>query len=267
MKQEKAEILWNNQVSPSCYTIGLSCDIAYKEAVPGQFIMLSLYNQGSPFLRRPFSIHGLVADTEGLIRLEILYKVVGEFTALLAGQKPGESADLMGPLGKGFSIQNGLKDICIVAGGVGIAPLIFLLSRLRENTSDFSRIQVFLGGATGTDLLCLDELEKFNMKVHPFTEDGSTGQKGLVTDTLEAVIERKKPDIIYACGPSGMLKTVANLAEKHTVFCQVSIETMMGCGFGVCLGCAIEKRKTQGEGYWHACMDGPVFDSTMLRFC
>ncbi|HID29841.1 MAG TPA: hypothetical protein EYP19_07535 [Desulfobacterales bacterium] len=114
---------------------------------------------------------------------------------------------------------------------------------------------------TAADILCQEAFESMGVKVRITTEDGSLGEEGLITSILEQAIEvEKKPDIIYACGPTGMLKAVSAIACAHEVLCQISLETVMACGFGVCLGCAVQKAGTKG-GYLHACTDGPVFDS------
>ncbi len=265
MQQEKVRILWNNRISPSCYRIGLACGLSYVDAVPGQFIMLGLCDKRSPLLRRPFSIHRLIYNDMGLIGLELLYKVVGACTEMLAGHQEGDCVDLLGPLGNGFSIPGTARDIFVVAGGFGIAPVIFLFSHLQKRAADLSGIHLFLGGGTADDLLCKDELAHFEILTHFVTEDGSEGEKGLVTDVLEGTVDRNKPDIIYACGPTGMLKTIARIAEKSSVPCQVSTETVMACGFGVCLGCAVERNNSLEKSYMHTCVDGPVFDSRVIK--
>ncbi len=266
MKQEKVKILWNNRVSPSCYKLGLACSPEYVDAVPGQFVMLGLCDKQFPLLRRPFSIHRLIYTNMGLIGIELLYKVVGDCTGILARYKEGDYVELLGPLGKGFAIPEGACNIFIVAGGFGIAPVIFLLSYLERQVADFPGIHMFLGGGTDTDLLCADELKNFEIVTHFVTEDGSEGEKGLVTDVLEAAVYENKPDIIYACGPLGMLKKVAGIADKFSVSCQVSTESVMACGFGVCLGCAVERNNSLETSYMHTCIDGPVFDSKAIKF-
>jgi len=266
MKQEKVKVLWNKRVGPSCYRIGLACSAVYTDAVPGQFIMLGLCDTLSPFLRRPFSIHRLIYSDKRLKGLELLYKVVGKCTGMLAEHREGDCVDLLGPLGNGFSIPGGVGDVFVVAGGVGVAPIIFLLSNLREKAAGFSRTELFLGGGTDTDLLCMDELKNFGTITHFVTEDGSEGEKGLVTDVLKVAVDKNKPDIIFACGPIGMLKAVSVIAENFSVACQVSTEAVMACGFGVCLGCAVERKNSPESGYMHTCLDGPVFDSGTIKF-
>jgi dihydroorotate dehydrogenase electron transfer subunit len=112
--------------------------------------------------------------------------------------------------------------------------------------------------------LCLQELGEFGMRIFTTTDDGTAGDQCLVTDPVEIALSKHRPDMIYACGPMAMLKCLAGLVQAERIPCQVSIETMMGCGTGACLGCAVENRKDP-ERYYHACMDGPVFDIYDLK--
>ena len=264
MIQEKAKVLWNNKLSPAHYRIGLTCHKRYSNAKPGQFIMLRFIDRLVPFLRRPFSIHRLIL-TEGFATgVEILYKVVGEGTKKLSACRKGDVVDILGPLGNSFSLANNYQHFFIVAGGIGVAPMPFLASSLLSKGVDPTEGIVFLGGRSEEDLLCRDDFLNMGMTVQITTDDGSAGDHCLVTQPLETLSGKRRPDIIYACGPLEMLKCVAGIAEKLKVPCQVSIETMMACGMGACLGCAVE-RKEASDNYLHTCMDGPVFDSRDLK--
>lgn len=264
MFQENVQVLWNKKVGPSFYTLGLTCNRGYADAVPGQFIMLRIPDQKEPLLRRPFSIHRLIYDGGHLKGIEILYKVVGECTKRYSELMEGHRVDLMGPLGNGFSVLTNVHHIYIAAGGIGVAPLIFLVQFLKKKGLDLSACDVFLGGRSKEEVLCKDEFMRHGTKIYITTDDGSEGEKGLVTDPLEAGMIQNPPDIIYACGPPAMLKSVARIAESNKVPCQVSIETVMACGMGACLGCAVEGKKDSGK-YRHACIDGPVFDAADLK--
>jgi dihydroorotate dehydrogenase electron transfer subunit len=264
MHQQLSKVLFNEKVGPAYYKIGLSCSDHYSLAKPGQFIMLRVIGQAGPLLRRPFSIHNLIASNGSAEGLELLYKVVGKGTAALALQKPGDSVDILGPLGSGFLIPPGAKHIYVVGGGIGTAPLVFLVSQLHRQKADLSNCRVFIGGRTQEDLLCLDDFAKLGVSVQASTDDGSAGEQCLVTHPLENAVEHLAPDIIAACGPMEMLACIIGIAEKYGVPCQVSIETMMACGMGACLGCAVEGRGSH-DRYLHACLDGPVFDAEMLK--
>ena len=196
--------------------------------------------------------------------LELLYKVVGKATYGLSLKQPGDHLDLTGSLGKGFRIPGKVAQIKIAAGGIGVAPMIFLVEYLQEQTRPAADIQVFLGGRSKADLLCLEEFSALGVPVRTTTDDGSAGDHCLVTDPLDNAVSENKPDIIYACGPLEMLACVAGIAHKHGVSCQVSIETMMACGMGACLGCAVARRD-QTETYLHACLNGPVFDTMEIN--
>ena len=245
--------------------MGLTCPETYAIAKPGQFLMLRLVGQADPLLRRPFSIHNLIISNGKTAGLELLYRVVGKATAILARLEPGKTVDLLGPLGTGFVIPRDARNVHVVAGGIGVAPMVFLASRLHQTHFDFSDSMVFIGGRTKEDLLCRDEFVQLGLPVETTTDDGSAGDQCLVTHPLEVAADQRPPDIIVACGPMAMLDCVIGIAEKHNIPCQVSIETMMACGMGACLGCAVEGRGDR-SGYLHACLDGPVFDAADLKF-
>ena len=264
MFQHQAEILWNKQISSTCYKIGMSCPETYSMAKPGQFIMLRFAGQTDPLLRRPFSIHNLITSNGKTEGVELLYKVVGKATAILARQQPGKSVDLLGPLGTGFIIPRETRAIHVVAGGIGVAPMVFLATMLHRSQFDFSNCRVFIGGRTRDDLLCRDDFVQLGIAVETTTDDGSAGDQCLVTHPLETAVDHRRPDLIVACGPMAMLACVIGIAEKHRIPCQVSIETMMACGMGACLGCAVAGRKSSDK-YLHACLNGPVFDIRELK--
>ena len=264
MFQHQAQVLWNKKIGPDYYKIGLSCPEHYAVAKPGQFVMLGFRGQTDPLLRRPFSIHKLIASKGPTEGFEILYKVVGKATAMMSRLRSGDVLDLLGPLGTGFIVPRTAGVVHLVAGGIGVAPLVFLALQLHAQNFDFSNCRVFLGGRTKDDLLCQDEFLQLGLKVKTTTDDGSAGDQCLVTHPLEVAVDRHPPDLIAACGPMAMLGCVTGIAEKHHIACQVSIETMMGCGMGACLGCAVAGARAGEDRYLHACIDGPVFDAADL---
>ena len=261
---QKVEVLSNIALGNEIYRMRLSCHRQYARSVPGQFVMVR--SSGfDPLLPRPFSIHRLIKKEDSVAGLELLYKVVGKSTRELSLRQAGDSLSMTGPLGKGFEILDKISNIKIAAGGIGVAPMVFLVQALKELKQDLSSVEVFIGGRTKADLLCLDVFSDMGMPLRVTTDDGSSGDQCLVTDPLSASVVENRPDIIYACGPMAMLDCIAGIAEKHQVCCQVSIETMMACGMGACLGCAVEGRKND-KRYLHACKDGPVFDTRDLKF-
>jgi dihydroorotate dehydrogenase electron transfer subunit len=258
MIQQQTTILWNRPVGPACFRMGLACPQGYEAAVPGQFVMVRSNNALTPLLRRPFSIFGMIGSPEHPEGIELLYKVVGSGTRQMADMGPGHTIDLLGPLGRGFKIPDAVQKIYLVAGGMGVAPIRFLALQLRQRKVP-ADLRLFLGGRSQDDLLCRDDFQSLGIAVTATTDDGSTGRQCLVTDPLSEAISENKPDIVFACGPPGMLQCAAGIVQRHAVACQVSLETMMACGMGACLGCAVPKA-AQEEGYHHVCVDGPVFE-------
>jgi dihydroorotate dehydrogenase electron transfer subunit len=251
IKHETVQVLANIPVGTGYYRIRLSAHRQYGRARPGQFVMVRFPEQVDPLLPRPFSIHRLIKQAGITIGLELLYKVVGKGTHAMSLRQPGDYLSLTGPLGRGFAVPADVAHIKIVAGGIGVAPMIFFLDYLNEQKHDLVGVEVFLGGRSKADLLCLDEFAILGVPVHMTTDDGSSGDQCLVTDPLEIAVVENRPNIIFACGPMEMLA-------------QVSIETMMACGMGACLGCAVAGRKSPDK-YLHACLNGPVFDTRELK--
>jgi dihydroorotate dehydrogenase electron transfer subunit len=262
MLQKKVEILHHVQVGPGYFRMGLAFPELARIARPGQFVMVKLPDRSIPLLRRPFSVHNRLVEKGEVCGFEILYKVVGQGTRAMSGMIAGEVLDVLGPLGKGFSYPEGISDAFLVGGGIGVAPLYYLALDLAERRK--VRSTVFVGGCSSSDVLCREEFEQAGAKVCVTTEDCSLGEEGIITSLVQKAVESDgKPDIIYACGPRAMLRSLSDVAGAHDVPCQVSMETVMACGFGVCLGCVLEKAGG-GEGYLHACTDGPVFDSRTI---
>jgi dihydroorotate dehydrogenase electron transfer subunit len=263
--KEIATVLWNRAIAPGYYKMGLAVTTRFRSTQPGQFVMVRFKDQKTPLLSRPFSIHKVQHSNTWSDFIELLYKVVGSCTAALSTAKNGDNICILGPLGNSFVIPENLARACLVAGGIGIAPMTFLLSALIDSGIGPFNIHIIVGGRSKNDLLGLDVLAEFKIRPTVTTDDGSAGHMGLVIQPLEQVLHTKTPpDIIYACGPHLMLKAVAEIAQKHHIPCQISIETMMACGMGACLGCAVES-KTKSSKFLHACIDGPVFDAAKLN--
>lgn len=264
MYQEKVQVLWNERIGPQYFRMGLTCHPGYGASTPGQFVMLRFPDRLTPFLRRPFSIHRLLRQGDSVCGIELLYKTVGEGTRHFSRCRKGDPLDLVGPLGSGFSVSDRYRRIFMAAGGIGVAPMRFLIDFFMEKNLHPKGVTLFLGGRSKADLLCRDAFADLGVTVVTTTDDGSEGDQCLVTQPLESAMDGIPPDIVYACGPLDMLRCVIDLAEGHGVRCQVSIETAMACGIGACLGCAVEGRGESGK-YLHACLDGPVFDTETIR--
>jgi dihydroorotate dehydrogenase electron transfer subunit len=203
--------------------------------------------------------------------LTVLFRVIGEGTSILSKAEPGDSLDIIGPLGNGFPIDRE-ESAVVVGGGVGIPPLVFLAERLRAeglspNQHDKRSFRVFLGARDLSTLVCLDEFRALG--VHPVvaTEDGSAGVPGLVSDALKVGHSFNPKTVVYACGPIPMLAAVAKWAANDGFRCLMSLENKLGCGIGACLGCSIPIRESDGNvHYERVCVDGPVFDADRVAF-
>jgi dihydroorotate dehydrogenase electron transfer subunit len=261
--QKKVPILYNLNVGPGYFKMGVAFAEVARNARPGQFVMVKPKEGPMPLLRRPFSVHGPLIEEGEVGGFDLLYKVVGQGTQALSEMKAGSLLDVLGPLGNGFSCPEKSRKVFLVAGGIGVAPLYYLARYLQEEREVKST--VFLGGCSAGDILCQEEFRSIGAKVRISTEDCSLGEMGVITSLVQDALRGDgKPDIIFACGPEAMLKSISEMAAAHEVVCQISLETVMACGFGVCLGCAVEKAGSPGT-YFHACADGPVFDSRAVE--
>jgi len=253
MKQVKAIISSIVEVMPETYLMWLEAPPMATTAGPGQFVMVRC--GGNTVVPRPLSIHRVEGDS-----LALLFSAVGKGTRWLSQRQKGESLDIFGPLGNGFSVKPESKNLLLVAGGMGIVPLVFLAdTAAREG----KKITLITGARSADCLLPIAVSQKaFEGGIRPdsinvvnATDDGSEGYKGPATDLIPAYLD--EVDEIFACGPVEMYRTMAasynNIYKKPV---QVSLEIMMGCGTGVCYGCTIRTR----SGLKQVCKDGPVFE-------
>jgi dihydroorotate dehydrogenase electron transfer subunit len=222
---------------------------------PGQFVMVRGGAwERDPLLPRAYSV--LWADGD---QAELLIHTVGRGSALLAHTRVGETLQLLGPLGSSFPDPDpdpGSHDL-LVAGGCGLAPLHFAARRAIA-ADRAAQLELLLGARTAAGLVLLEPLRRARLTLHLATEDGSHGDRGLVTDALRRRLGGRRPSRILACGPQPMLLAVRALAREHHVACHVSVEAPMACGVGACLGCAVPGRSVP---YHYVCHEGPVFDA------
>ena len=261
MNLTDGKIEWNRSLGDAYLCMGITTGTGYGHALPGQFVMVKVDAGYAPLLRRPFSIHRLIETDQGVVGIELLYKMVGPTTEKMGTLRPGDRVSLLGPLGNEFTACADSRPVALVGGGIGIAPLVFLATHLVAGVGAPAGIRVFLGGRSTGDLLCVDDFEQLGLAVSTTTDDGSAGEKGLVTLPLERSLAAGEIGMICACGPVGMLQGVGALAKKYQVACQVSVETIMACGMGACMGCAVQSQDALDEKCHHACLDGPVFDA------
>lgn len=251
---EKLKVVENRKVNDLYYVLKLQPDERLPNMVPGQFVNVLVEDSQTTFLRRPISIYDVNYQENSL---ELLIQIVGDGTAKLSNKNIGDEVDLLYPLGEGFTWDSQQKKVLLIGGGVGLAPLLFLAKEL--NSKGIS-VSTLIGGR-GIDNII--ETHKFEKEGDVFisTEDGSLGEKGLLT--AHSIMDRIKDfDKIYTCGPDPMMKAVARIARENQVDCEVSLENLMACGIGACL-CCVEDTTT---GHRCACTEGPVFNINELKW-
>jgi dihydroorotate dehydrogenase electron transfer subunit len=302
--QFAATVLFNKRLRKCFYRLGLQFTGAGAEAFaktrPGQFAQFDISTVALPppeaipdelkdiaakqiLLRRPFSFARVAKEKTGTA-VEVVYCVLGPATLRMTTLTKGQSLNIIGPLGNGFSIPQGKKKAILVAGGMGSPPLEHLAQILTAESPGLDAI-AFAGAKTKDDLpfekpldkmsqelgFWLGEFARYSISSFVATDDGSAGFKGLVSN---CILDWFKQDninpaeiIIYACGPKAMLATIAKLAADKKIDCFVSMEEMMACGIGLCQSCAVKtKQDGTAETYKLCCKDGPVFDAKNIVF-
>ena len=264
MKQNLCSVASNVEVMPGIHLMWIEAPNIACSVLPGQFITVRC---GDFTLRRPLSIHQ-VSSRE----IALLFKVTGKGTLWLSQRQTGERIDILGPLGKGFSIEPVARNLLLVAGGIGITPFVFLM----QYASSQHQITLIHGASTAAQLYpsamfstgpSSAGIKRSNLspvpkgvQFIPVTEDGSMGKKGMATDILPDFLDWA--DQVYACGPADMYRAMAEMSWRAKQSnpkvrkCQVSLEVRMGCGFGACYSCTINTKK----GLKQVCRDGPVFE-------
>ena len=259
-----AQIAFHRPVSSTYRHLGVATPGFSRTVSPGQFVMVRPSLVADPLLPRAFSVYRISQGEGGAPVVEILYKVLGKGTRYLAQMDQGQAVEILGPLGNAFTVPETMETAVLVAGGIGVPPIVALAMEIVKGQRP---LEVFLGGKTADDILCVEDFERIGAGLHITTEDGSKGTCGLITDLLVPFLlgSRLSALHIFTCGPPGMLAAVARMAEERGMPCQTSVEANMACGFGACMGCAIEVRsKGPGPNYKLVCKDGPVFDSRDL---
>lgn len=261
----------------------------FPAATPGQFVQVLCrdphadFSAQGPMLRRPFSIAGM-RGTESEREIDLLGRVVGPGTAWLAARKPGDVVDILGPIGRGFSMPPNGHTALLVAGGVGLPPIRWLGEFLRKNAINcvafYGALQrdllpILLRDAPATESvasMCVEEFARHGIACCITTDDGSCGMRGRVTDALAQYLS--KPDApetlrVYACGPEPMLHGVAKICSARGIVCEVAMERVMGCGMGTCQSCVIpvfDRARAEGWRYVLCCNEGPVFDAATVQW-
>ncbi|HEY3396687.1 MAG TPA: dihydroorotate dehydrogenase electron transfer subunit [Armatimonadota bacterium] len=261
MRSRRATVVHRQQVTPLHTQLRLRAPEIANLAAAGQFVHLRVTSGADPLLRRPFSVM-LCDPVEGFV--DLLVQNVGRGSEIVALAGVGQSFDLLGPLGTPFPLPPPHAHAVLVAGGVGVAPMIALADRL-SRTADDHHITSLFGARTEELLCCWQELAGRSHEFLAVTEDGSLGEPGLVTGPLAGILDVPDPEtrVVYACGPEPMLAAVARMCAERAVECYVSLERWMGCGVGACLGCVVPAAHPAGDTsdatYLRVCKDGPVF--------
>jgi dihydroorotate dehydrogenase electron transfer subunit len=282
------------------YRLRFKCPELAAKILPGQFLMIRLAGCNDPLLARPFALYDTVlADTVlgdasgwgatpgqlaatgpgGMagqpISVDVVYLVVGKLTGLLAQSQPGDRLDVWGPLGNGFSAEP-VEHLIMVAGGIGQTPFL-ALGRQFLGARSYGQVQrqvatacsaTLCYGVRRRDLLAGEEdFRACGIDLRISSDDGSIGYHGLVTDLLEQALEEKSAANcrIACCGPEPMMEAVAKIALARDVRCELSLETPMACGIGICFSCVVKTKQPDGDwDYKRTCVDGPVFDAEQI---
>jgi dihydroorotate dehydrogenase electron transfer subunit len=256
--QLSTPMLRRKKLQEKVFKLTLSSSLICNNAKPGNFVHIRVSQSGSPLLRRAFSIHKLERSKNGF---EILFRVIGSGTKILSKALPGESLDVLGPIGNSFTLPKKQQQVMLVAGGMGIAPLWFLLNHLMRRVGK-GKLTFFLGCKNKEELLYVENLKSMGINLVIATDDGSAGRKGLITEVFFKEMKKRnhvhKRLAVYSCGPQMMLKRMSEISKKLNLCCQISLETHMACGMGACWGCVV---KLKDGNYKRVCVDGPVFDA------
>lgn len=253
----EAKIISNISAAPNIFSMSVEAPAIAQEARPGQFLHVRCGSSTNPLLRRPFSINNINGES-----VKILYQVRGEGTRFMSSLEPDNMLDIIGPLGNGFTMPKEGSKCLIIAGGIGIAPMHFLINKLGQNNNS---IDMLFGCLNKEQLSIIKNIQGLCDTVKVSTNDGSHGIKGYVTD-IETGLNGY--DVVYSCGPEPMLKVVSQKTAMSNVECQVSLERYMACGVGACLSCVCEVADdgSKNSVYSRVCVDGPVYDSRAVKW-
>ncbi|MDX1964852.1 MAG: dihydroorotate dehydrogenase electron transfer subunit [Pirellulales bacterium] len=268
------------QLAENTFGIKLACPQIARQVIPGQFVMLRLAGMNDPLLARPLAVYDLWRDATGeLAGIELVYLVVGKLTSRLAHIPAGTRVDIWGPLGNGFA-RRPCEQLIMVAGGIGQTPFLLLgkeylgglaVSRPAGTMPAPRQVLLLYGARSVTYLAGVEEFESAGIEVRVSTDDGTAGHRGLVTDLLRAELatEFAGRREIACCGPEKMLEAVSHIALNHAVplGCQVSLETPMACGIGICFSCVTRVKEPDGTwDYRRTCVEGPIFEAERLAW-
>lgn len=252
--QKLYPIIDKKNLSKYIYSFKIQCSELSKQAQAGQFVHIKIDGY---FLRRPISICSIDKKEE---TITIVFEIRGKGTDKFANFNKGDLIDVMGPLGKGFTLKEKNSKAVIIGGGIGVPPMVEVGKFYGENAS------CIIGFRSSENVILEQDFIANKNKTFVCTDDGTKGHKGFVTDKFKELIDKEKPNIVYACGPNVMLKKIVEICKKQNIPCEVSLEQRMGCGVGACLVCACKTVKNGEEYFAHVCKDGPVFNGKEVLF-
>lgn len=248
------EVVSNREIADGIFSVVISAPKLASALKPGQFVNIAVPGDASSLLRVPLSFYR--ADAEAGT-VELWYAVVGDDTRRLSQMAPGSKSNLLGPGGRGWLVPEGTRKALLVAGGIGVPPVLCLADKLVEQGVD---VDVCLGFGTASKAVGVDEFRALGATVNVCTDDGTLGTHGFCTDPVAELLGEGGYDYVASCGPAVMMKKVAAAAAEAGAYCEVSLERMMSCGFGACNTCNVETV----DGMKGACMCGPVFDASKV---
>jgi len=275
--QQDVVIGQNVRVARDTYRLRFECPPIARRALPGQFLMLRLAGVNDPLIGRALALYDTVWTPDGSPwGIDVVYLAKGKFTRRLAECLPGAPLTVWGPLGNGFPAQSA-EHLIMVAGGIGQTPFVALaaehLGRRAygdppRSVTAARKVTLCYGARSAEYLAGVEDFQRLGVEVRISTDDGTRGHHGLVTDVLRQVLETTSPrSRIVTCGPEVMLEAVAKLAAAHAVPCEVSLETPMACGIGICFTCVAKIKDAQGGwDYKRTCVEGPVFDAAKIEW-
>lgn len=249
------KVVSNVKLCPAFWRMEIDAPAVRKTVKPGQFIHIRTRDGLEPFFRRPFSVYRAEKH------VEIFYEVVGPGTQILSEMKKGDDIDVLGPVGTEFTLPGeNIKQVVMIAGGIGIAPFLILSDELKKRKG--LELILLYGGRDKDHVYPMKEFKKNGCAVHVATDDGSAGAHGRVTELFGKINCDPQTTMLYTCGPNAMMAAVQRFAKEKNLRGQAACEEVMACALGACLGCSIPTT----EGYKTVCYDGPVFELETVLF-
>ncbi|MGO8749569.1 MAG: dihydroorotate dehydrogenase electron transfer subunit [Thermoguttaceae bacterium] len=275
--QGTVRIRQNVRLARDTFRVRFGCPEVAGLILPGQFVMLRLPGTNDPLLGRPLAVYDTVPEADGtVVGLDLVYLAVGKMTRRLASMEPGCPLEIWGPLGNGFP-PSATSHLVMVAGGIGQTPFLALAQEYlglrsygnpRREVPHAEKVTLCYGVRTADYFAGVEDFRRLGVDVCLSTDDGSAGRPCLVTDLIRpAVAASPLPSRIVCCGPEAMMKKTAEIACALGVPCQLSLESPMACGIGICFSCVAKVRDSSGGwDYRRTCVEGPVFEANEIEF-